>query len=493
MDSLPNELLFSICSSLKTTEDVKTFRRMGKSCAAVGLEYLIPSISVVLTHASLARFNAITSHPILRQHVVTLKLYVDVVPAFPSKSKWMKHANLTDETATTAIAPKAANGDTEAATNEPEMTAGNTKTADQDDDKETSDEKLRRRSTECYKLGWKHHAKLRKEQQNILESNAHAYCLRAGMPLLQSLSSVEITRTSPYNKDALAMLFRPSPADNFYVSNLLCDRQSFTRVNVDMFSAVTSSLRLGYIDLDELHVHCFSWRMFMPPNVGYPEPESPHTFISLLSFEYSWQHYPEENEYDADLSPSKIDASANNLHDFLSQGGEGGPDWISLRFDQSLDSHLMNTKAILQDTMWESLSILNLQGVRITGAHFIDFLKRHSGQLDSLTMEYVWLDHPEIDNDWVNFFKLIGESPDISIDSFVVAGSLFSESWPSFEPERPVWTWPEIDVGRAVRYLVCGKKTDNYDDEDAVSKEVAGWESINFDCLDEGYDEDEDR
>ena len=485
MDSLPNELLFSICSSLKTTEDVKTFRRMSKSCAAVGLEYLIPTLSVVLTNASLARFHAITFHPILRRHVSTLKLYVDVVPAFPLKSKWKKQANLVDETLATVTAPQTANGNTQATTDD-------TKTAGQDDDKEGSDEMSESRLAECYRLGWKHHSKLRKEQQNILESNALVYCLRAGMPLLQSLSFVEIARTSRFDKKALAMLFRPSPTENFYVSNTLCDRQSFTRVNVDIFSATITSLRLGGIDLDELWVHCFSWRMFMPPNGGYPEPESPHTFTSVLSFEHAWQHYPDESDYDDDLSPSEIEASASNVHDFLSQGEEGGPGMMILKLDQSIDSHLVDTKALLGGNVWPYLDILNLQGIRITGTHFIEFLKRHNGQLDCLTLRYVWLDHPEVDDDWIRFFKLIGDDPDICIDSFNIGGSLFSESWPSFEPERPVWTWPKIDIARAVRYLICGKKTDDCEVEDEASKEVAGWERITYDSLDDGYDEDED-
>ncbi|KAF2499015.1 hypothetical protein BU16DRAFT_557351 [Lophium mytilinum] len=66
--SLPTELLHMVCNNLAIS-DVKSFRRTNKRFSEIGLEHLIPSLYFCLSPTSFARFDTITSHPVLRKHV----------------------------------------------------------------------------------------------------------------------------------------------------------------------------------------------------------------------------------------------------------------------------------------------------------------------------------------------------------------------------------------------------------------------------------------
>ncbi|MCJ1332154.1 hypothetical protein MMC10_008846 [Thelotrema lepadinum] len=479
MNSLPNELLFSICSYLKTTEDLKSFRLLGRNCAAVGLHSLIPFVSIVVRNSSLNRLDKISSHPVLKKHVQNLKLYVDVVPSFSSSKQWRQQARLVDEASTTTVSPGNATNDTK------------TKSQKKDKGKDNQDKELARRSAEYYSLGWKHHQKLRKEQQGILESNALLYCIRASMPALRSPESVEMARAYQSDKKAMPMLYRPNPTDKWYVTNRKCDRQSFTRVNVDMFAAVTRSLRAGFVELNELNVQCFSWRMFAPSSLGYAEAEPLDTFVGALTLEHAMLDEDQDDIYDHHLGSSVIEASANKLHEFLTY--DDSINCLTLKLDQSFESHIVDTKTLLGDATCSYLHMLDLQWVRVSGSHFIEFLKQHKGTLDRLTFLFLWLDYDQIDHDWIKFFEMIRDNPDIKLGSFAIEGMLFSDDWPAFDPEKPLLDCPQIDLGRAVRYLVCGEKTDSWDFNDDVAKIDFDWDSISWEDVTTGwFDSDEE-
>ena len=71
---IPAELLSKVCSNLEGLKDIQNFRLVNKEFSGVGLEYLMPILSLSLTTRDLDRMAKIAEHPALPRYVSHLKL-----------------------------------------------------------------------------------------------------------------------------------------------------------------------------------------------------------------------------------------------------------------------------------------------------------------------------------------------------------------------------------------------------------------------------------
>ncbi|KAJ9648373.1 hypothetical protein H2199_001227 [Coniosporium tulheliwenetii] len=95
MDQLPLELLHWICNCFDDAEDVQNFRLVNKAFAAIGAEHLVRHVHFFLHEDSFKRLKAISEHPIISQHVVSLfyeaDIYDDPMMGFV---EWESHVDL---------------------------------------------------------------------------------------------------------------------------------------------------------------------------------------------------------------------------------------------------------------------------------------------------------------------------------------------------------------------------------------------------------------
>ena len=83
--SLPLEIPHIVLSDLRP-RDVANARLTCRVLAELGLRHLVPRVSLVRLPQAFERLQAIANHPVLSQHVVHLKYYVDGVPPIEQQS-----------------------------------------------------------------------------------------------------------------------------------------------------------------------------------------------------------------------------------------------------------------------------------------------------------------------------------------------------------------------------------------------------------------------
>lgn len=89
MDCLPLELLHTVCRHLPTA-DVGDFRLVSKTFAVVGIQYLLPEVHVMFHSHSLARIEAISKHPVLRQYVTSIFYEGDTLNFYKTPRSWSR-------------------------------------------------------------------------------------------------------------------------------------------------------------------------------------------------------------------------------------------------------------------------------------------------------------------------------------------------------------------------------------------------------------------
>ncbi|MCJ1330130.1 hypothetical protein MMC10_006812 [Thelotrema lepadinum] len=112
----------------------------------------------------------------------------------------------------------------------------------------------------------------------------------------------------------------------------------------------------------------------------------------------------------------------------------------------------------------------------------LQFLKRHNNTLESLLLWAACFDS-ELDIDWIHFFeRAMAES--ITLESLELVDMLENEEWWE-ELGITYAAWPTlypdtVPPGRALRFLVCQKKTDMEGKRDAVFWHTYDWDSITW-------------
>ena len=88
---LPNEIWHSICLYLDTADDLCNFRLAKNTFASVGLQYLVPKVTLLRTPKALERLTAISSHPVLRYHVKEVIYCVDTIYDHQDKERFQSY------------------------------------------------------------------------------------------------------------------------------------------------------------------------------------------------------------------------------------------------------------------------------------------------------------------------------------------------------------------------------------------------------------------
>ena len=86
---VPNELLHKIFAYLTPTE-AANLRRLHTSIADIGVEYIVPAISLALTKDSFNKLESIAQHPRIRDHVGSLVFDGTYLPAL-DREYWEKN------------------------------------------------------------------------------------------------------------------------------------------------------------------------------------------------------------------------------------------------------------------------------------------------------------------------------------------------------------------------------------------------------------------
>ena len=88
--NLPNEILHLLCSRL-TPESLSSFRLTYKKAAAVGIEYLAHEVTLVPTPDSVSRLLTLSSHPILSTNVTIIDISCWLYPRFEDDYDTREH------------------------------------------------------------------------------------------------------------------------------------------------------------------------------------------------------------------------------------------------------------------------------------------------------------------------------------------------------------------------------------------------------------------
>ena len=142
---------------------------------------------------------------------------------------------------------------------------------------------------------------------------------------------------------------------------------------------------------------------------------------------------------------------------------------VSLRID--LDQWFLSDETTLEDVFgdshWPDLQSIDLGGVELEKEHTLDFFQRHSKSLRNVTIRVV----QDTDGLYSELFQEI--SSNIHLDSIAVLGPL-RRYWDSYKfqdmekdaavdyEDTETKSRTRISLGRMLRYLICGQKTDNF-------------------------------
>ena len=475
MAHLPQETWLVICAYLESTEDVKSFRLVGKAWAAVGLEYLVRTVSVVMRTSSLLRLERIATHPVLGKRVQKLKVYTDIVPKFTSLSDWQAQAHFVDQWDDSTRHP------------EEEYLASIEK--NRSEKERLSFSYL---SFPQIRFGWTNNKKLHLDQKDGLKSDAFMQSLEVSVAQLKGLRHVDVDQIPPYACTAAAMLFKARQGDSWYLMNILRHRHSFTRLPYKMFPALVNGLKESDIHLYSFSFDGFDWRVFSPAYGFTPALQLPDYDLKYVGFLYSDRPLVYgDSKYDRDMDDSDLSLPAvHRIHQFLA--GCGYMRGIEIEFSPTVEPGFVTTRALFQDTLWPFLYRVALHTVKISGTDFLDFLSLHRLSLRELALSQVWLEAPSDLDIWGDWIEYLAEMSNVvSLSSLTIYGILQSDTSPSVNPEKPTLECPQIPVGRVIRYLLCKTKTDFSGQEDEVSRVPYDWNLLGYQDIEDGYSSEE--
>ena len=246
-------LLREVCSMLANTKDVKHFRLASKLCAAIGAEYLIPNLTVMLCDRHYDRFKRIADHPLISKSVKHISFFIDCVPAYHDRHEWEEFGKLVylvDDGPHVRFVEYSGN---------PAMiyvpTSGGSFRWES-----------RKIPWEYHVHGWKRYLYLVREQQDMVRSEWFWDSIVAPrIAELKKLQSVAIDRL-PSEPDARAywLFAHRYPKDSWYVRIPLDPKRSYMECGPRIFQTILWGLVYGRIALRSLYLPAFDWRMLAP-------------------------------------------------------------------------------------------------------------------------------------------------------------------------------------------------------------------------------------
>ena len=430
---LPNELLTLICSKTSNVKSIKNFRLVCKTFGAIGSQCLFEEVRVILTAESLDRLEKIASNKDVCAHVKYLRIFPHLLRD-NIKTNYVTFMKESERT-----------GDVSATMNVVQR--------------------------------WQKYSQLREEQQALLVSGRWVRCIVESIERMQDLSGIMLEERLEFGQFPQA--FVPTSTDHkgkvgltgiFYLLDL----------GVDTVFPVLAALNPAKLHrkLRLLDVKVLDWRIFDPEHATLDTlKDSVHSIKELrLAYRRSAVH---DNDY------ADGDREAGGVGSFLASARALRSLEVKILNERDhLTSVIFTTEMLFGNTSWPNFSELTLCGVTIHADQFLQFLKRQKGILEKLHLgDRLRLLYEGMEDCWTEFLREIAAMqaiPSFSLDDTgylqYAKGSIFND--------HPVGDFGTLTRARAIRYLVCGRKTDERENEDTVSVDPDNcWGEITWDDI----------
>ncbi|MCJ1327451.1 hypothetical protein MMC10_004120 [Thelotrema lepadinum] len=435
---VPTEILHNICCRLDAPA-IKKFRLVNRTFAAVGLEYLTQSINLVIRRRSLDRVKAIATHSILKNKVRTIAVspfmydvsddqgyVIDRNGNFirGSSSAYPDTVNIMDELCSIS--------------REQQLIFG--------------DEKFLR-SLKALLLTFP-----RLEKVRILEFPT------------KELAPRNINHATTYSWDQIFLGY------NF--TNL----DSFTFIAPQILGTVLSTF--GSLPRNEYNTRRILSYRYVP--FGLAKNDLPLWSAGLASLTglhltYPRCNMPEEDEY--------LDLYETHLQEIEERGALLHFLKAASNVDELVIKSLYFLESVLvfdHDFIWIHLKSLTLANINLNDEHILEFFRRHRATLKILFLEEVELccEDEDYHQSFINLVERIKTESLLCLEDFsihhprkrhrlVLPGP---DSWPAAYPNM-------IRPERALRYLMCDRKTNLRGQKDNISRHPYHWEAVTFDRI----------
>lgn len=442
MDRLPLEIWLLICDQSVLSQDtraLKCFRRTCKHFAVVGLQYLFREISVSISKSSLDRLEKLSAHPTIPSLVRHLRCYVDILEGETHIQFLSSHYVRANVHAELSVVY----GD------------------------------LRERYS---------------EQVELLASLRPQRVLKKAAKELQSLQSLTITTSDQYQ------CFIP-PGNTGYNIGI---GHTFEMIGTGMAHSVLSNLH-GSAQLKEFNYHCFCGRFYDDNHdLSFTDHHLKNlSSISLCMYtrrpgEVSCRRYRHRPIADFEFilpAEGRSEARTQRMNRFFL-----GMSWLknlTVNFADPVGGRSWNLADVVGEGTWPNLESLDISGLELTKSHALEFLGRHVAALRVLALGNIG----NIDCSYKDFLQELQGTT--SLDSIIFRGYLsfrfnrdnavrMNHHRYGYRPFKTMSAGLAMYIGRALRYLICGKKTDYCGEPDRLTNlpdtawDHVKWEGVTF-------------
>ena len=441
---LPNEVLHNVCCRLDTP-DIKNFRQANRQFAAIGLEYIAENVGVVVTHASLARSINIARHPVLKRKVRSITFSPFIYKEYKRRNEFFRQHKIPNN----MFDSKASSG-----------------------------------LSAMIEL-----ASFRSGQQLVLGQGRFVKTIKATLLNFQNLEYIGVERFG--SEELRPANMKPFEALGWTRNDLYKMRSESFEMDIAsrLMRAIFSVLPKfsNRVKMNGL-VLSFEYAPY-PASIKNLSSQSA-TFEMLTSLYLTYPHgnplpyafYEKFNDYE----PYKRDSWEEPLSHFL----EVCPKLSTFIL---LGAPNLDSKLIFGDHfVWRHLHTVSLSRVTLEKKHMLKFFERHQAILEVLELKRVALysqkNRGQGTGGWESFIPFLEcakTKSNLNLRNFqgyklgeVGTENLYriTEKWHKRYPDI-------IPFERALRYLMCGRKTDRFGRNDFISEHPYDWNSVTFDSV----------
>ena len=157
--------------------------------------------------------------------------------------------------------------------------------------------------------------------------------------------------------------------------------------------------------------------------------------------------------------------------------------------DLSLVVDISTEDVFKKDNQWHRLKRVHLREVTFVRDSMLSFFKLHSNTLSVLRLEATLLDGEEIRRAWIPYFKRVQQETSIRLGSLELLSIIENSSSTDVYSNKWLEHYPcNIPIERAVRYLMCGKRTSMSNFYDPIAQHSYNWEAVSWNTILEDHD-----
>ena len=387
---VPTELLHEIFTYLTPTEAAK-FRRLNRRIADVGVEYIVPTVSLALTEDSFDRLEAIAQHPRIRTHVDSMVFDATCLPDL-NREAW-KESIQNEEDGTRrfdsnlALEPETpqATGQTRNSTPLPQHT-----------------------KVSIFVL----YEQYRQQQYQLVQADTHLQRITQALEKLPSLKNIVLnidrrcTDVGPSNRKLWTALRRIAKATRTrgYPAGQ-------GEVHAILYSADGAGLRL-----ESLTCSLLSWSHFSESPQVYESYNESLIHLKSLNLVMSVM---EDIDGSFDCLPKGKVLKSLTAAPYLEHMGLG----VSRGFDIWHLICLPHLEHFVGNFHWTLLAQVTIENIQTSENVFKGFLERHSSTLRSIELRTLWL----VDGKWMSIIRMMRSV--LRLDSVAFYGCFREEDY----------------------------------------------------------------